>query len=342
MIWEKRKSLLAILLVLSVAALGRVFVHLQRPPATDYGSHIISNAQMPSLALGHPLPVTLYLPDNAAMAVGPLPVIVLLHGVNSLGTDWVTKGQIKATLDRLISDHRMPPVIVAMPSTGTSWYVDSADIGGPGNYETAVGVELPAWLAAHWNARSDRDGKAIAGYSMGAFGALHIAFGHPENWIATASLSGTFLTVVGHQASIPALNHRLIAGAFGTPFNPDRLLRASPVTLARALRPREHLAPAVFISCGTHDQLHLTAETNSMVEELKQLGIPVATDIIAGGHDWKTWKQLLPDALVFLGDHFDQKAQSERTVAATMAAAVPGDQPSPGQGASATRSQVIP
>ena len=342
MIWAKRKSLLAILLVLSIMALASAFVPQRRPPVAEYGSRIIANAQMPSAALGHPLPVTLYLPDNAAMASGPLPVIVLLHGVNSIGMDWVTKGQIQTTLDRLISSRRMPPVIVAMPSTGTSWYVDSADIGGPGNYETAIAKELPAWLAAHWNARADRDGRAIAGYSMGAFGALHIAFGHPENWIATASLSGTFLTVVGHQASIPALNRRLIAGAFGTPFIQDRLLRASPVTLARALRPREHLAPAVFIGCGTHDQLHLTAETNSMVEELHQLGIPVATDIIPGGHDWKTWKQLMPDALVFLAQHFDQKTQSERTVAATLATPAASEQPGSEQGTSTTRSHVIP
>jgi S-formylglutathione hydrolase FrmB len=342
MIRAKRKYLLTILAVLGVAALARSFVSPHRHVVAEYGSHIIANAEMPSAALGHPLAVTLYLPDSAALSSGPLPVIVLLHGVNSVGMDWVTKGQIQSTLDRLISSHRMPPVIVAMPSTGTSWYVDSADIGGPGNYETAVAVELPAWLADHWNARADRDGKAIAGYSMGAFGALHIAFRHPENWIATASLSGTFLTVVGHQASIPALNHRLIAGAFGTPYIPDRLLQASPVTLARSLRPREHLAPAVFIGCGTHDQLHLTAETNSMVDELHQLGIPVATDIIPGGHDWKTWKQLLPDALIFLGQHFDQKAHAERTVAATLAAPANTDQSGPGQATAPARPNVIP
>lgn len=342
MTWGKQKSLLAILLVFGLAALGRVFVPLPRPPVTVYGSQIVANAAMPSLALGHPIPVTLYLPDKAAMASGQLPVIILLHGVNSQGMDWVTRGQIQTILDHLIAGRRMPPVIVAMPSTGTSWYVDSADIGGPGNYETAIGSELPAWLSAHWNARSDREGKAIAGYSMGAFGALHIAFGHPENWASAGSLSGTFLTVVGNQAAIPALNHRLIAGAFGTPFDRDRLLKASPVTLARTLRPRERPAPAVFIGCGTRDQLHLTSETNGMIDELHQLGIPLATDIIDGGHDWKTWKHLLPDALVFIGEHFDRKTRTERTVAATLTGASVDSPVGPGQAASTARPHVIP
>ncbi len=341
MTWGKQKSLLVVLLVLGFAALGHAFVPLPRPPVTVYGSHIIANVEMPSLALGHPIPVTLYIPDKAAMASGPLPVIILLHGVNSQGMDWVTRGQIQATLDHLIAGRRMPPVVVAMPSTGTSWYVDSADIGGPGNYETAIGSELPAWLSAHWNARSDRDGKAIAGYSMGAFGALHIAFKHPEDWAAAGSLSGTFLTVVGNQAAIPALNRRLIAGAFGTPFNRDRLLKASPVTLARALRPRERAAPAVFIGCGKRDQLHLSAETNGMIDELHQLGIPLATDIIDGGHDWKTWKQLLPDALVFIGDHFDQTTRSDRTVAASTTTNTEAPV-SPGQSASLPRPHIIP
>lgn len=339
MTWAKQKSLLAVLLLLGFVALGRTLVPLPRPPVTVYGSHIIADVPMPSTALGHPLPVTLYLPSKADMAAGPLPVIILLHGVNSQGMDWVNRGQIQGTLDRLIAGHRLPPVIVAMPSTGTSWYVDSADIGGPGNYETAIGSELPAWLAAHWNARADRDGRAIAGYSMGAFGALHIAFRHPEDWAAAGSLSGTFLTVVGRQAAIPALNHRLIAGAFGTPFVRDRLLAASPVTLAHLLRPRERPVPAVFIGCGTHDQLHLTSETNDMIEELHQIGIPLATDIIDGGHDWKTWKHLLPDVLVFLGEHLDRKVVAERTVAVSSTAS---GEAAAGQAASATRPHVIP
>jgi len=316
MTWGKIHSLTVGVLALGALALG---IHLSYPhpamaPPVASGSRILLDQSMPSAALRHPLDVTLYLPPDTRQ-INRLPVIVLLHGVHGQGSDWVNQGDIQEIADNLIAAGRLPPVIIAMPSAGTSWYVNSADIGGPGNYETAIGIELPLWLARHWNARADRGGRAIAGYSMGGFGALHIAFDDPQHWVAAASLSGTFLTVVSQQGAIPAINRRLIAGSFGIPFDQHRLLEASPVTLARNLAPKRAAVPAVFLGCGRRDQLHLAPESISMEAELKGLDVPVSAEFVDGGHDWKTWRQLLPVALVFLGQQFRHDAPTMDVVA---------------------------
>jgi enterochelin esterase family protein len=319
MVGALRKSFATGVALLAAAALATGF--RQSPlsdPASSSESRIVTDAAMPSRALHGLLPVTLYLPAAAADVTAPLPVIILLHGVNSQGMDWIVHGQLRQIADRLIAANRMPPTIIAMPSSGTSWYVDSADIGGPGNFDTAIGTELPRWLAQHWNARADRNGRAIAGYSMGGFGALHLAFEHPERWVAAGSMSGTFLTVVGRQAANPVLNQRLIAGAFGVPFRKARLLRASPVTLALTMQRRTGVVPAVFIGCGRRDQLHLAGETADMLAELRGLGVPVSAELIDGGHDWKTWRQLLPDMLTFLADHFDHPGEPSHVVTAAV------------------------
>jgi S-formylglutathione hydrolase FrmB len=270
-------------------------------PVLAATSQILADQPMPSRALGRALPVTLYLPAAARTARDRLPIIILLHGVAGTGDDWVARGDIQATADRLIAEGRMPPAIIAMPSSGNSWYVNSEAIGGPGNYETAIGTELPLWLATHWNGREDRRGRTIAGYSIGGFGALHLAFQHPERWAAAGAMSGTFLTLAAAQGRIPRDNPRIFDGAFGRPFDQGRLLAASPVTLARALAGRP--APAIFLSCGREDFFHLTGEMTAMATQLRAEGVPVATVVTNGGHDWNTWHTSLPALLTFLGSH---------------------------------------
>ena len=332
MVWGRWQSLMAGALALGTVALGVVLAYPQpeSPAPLPPRSRVLVDQLMPSAALHRPLPVTLYLPLGTSPK-SRLPVIVLLHGVHGKGRDWVDRGQIQQIADALIAAGKLPPVIIAMPSAGTSWYVNSADIGGPGNYETAIGTELPLWLARYWNARADRGGRAIAGVSMGGFGALHLAFDDPTHWVAAASLSGTFLTVVEKQATIPLLNQRLIAGSFGMPFDHRRLLEASPVTLATDLYAAHETFPAVFLGCGKRDQLHLLPELVSMAAELHGLGVPARVAVIDGGHDWYTWRQLLPQTLVFLGQQFRHEYPAV-IVAPVNATAMAQTQPSPAPG----------
>ena len=67
-------------------------------------------------------------------------------------------------------------MMVVMPVAGSSWYVNSAKLGGPGNYENAIGDELPRAIEARYPVSQSASQRAIAGISMGGYGALRIAF----------------------------------------------------------------------------------------------------------------------------------------------------------------------
>src|SRR5262245_13747908 len=72
-----------------------------------------------------------YLPANYdAMTERRYPVIYLLHGRSATMGSWLT---VRSTLDRMISEREIPPIIAVMPdmpsSQRASYYVDSQYTG---------------------------------------------------------------------------------------------------------------------------------------------------------------------------------------------------------------------
>ena len=118
------------------------------------------------------------------------PVLYLLHGHGGNHTDWVTNGMEKAVGNL--------PVIVVMPDGGfDGWYSDwyGSDIDGhvpnpPPAWETFHISELLPWIDANFPTIADRRGRAIAGLSMGGFGAMSYAARHPDLFAAAGSFSG--------------------------------------------------------------------------------------------------------------------------------------------------------
>ena len=68
-----------------------------------------------SPALGRRADVTVYVPTGGA---DPLPLVVLLHGVNGSHWSWALRGGAHLTATRLIETGELPPVAIAMPSDG--------------------------------------------------------------------------------------------------------------------------------------------------------------------------------------------------------------------------------
>src|SRR4051812_9458635 len=120
-------------------------------------------------------------------ATDRLPVLWLLHGGFGGFKDWTTTGDAEALTAGL-------DLLVVMPDTGPGgWYSDWKDPAtsqGPMRWETFHIRELYPWIHAHYGGRADRSGNAIAGLSMGGFGAMHDASRHPDLFSFAASFSG--------------------------------------------------------------------------------------------------------------------------------------------------------
>ena len=179
----------------------------------------------PSPALGRDIPYSLYLPDGHGSSAQRYPVLFLLHGLGGGEADWVTVGGLGPTLDRLIAERAVPPMLVVAPGFGDSWYVDNPDPGGSGAVETAFLDDLVPWVDRAWRTGDKRESRAVAGLSMGGWGAMRFAMLRPDLFAAAASLSGALITE--DWAATPAWDGYL-SGAFGRPVDLARFRAASP------------------------------------------------------------------------------------------------------------------
>jgi enterochelin esterase family protein len=149
----------------------------------------IEDATFSSKALGADLSVNIYRPDGEPPENG-WPVLYLLHGHDGDQNSWRDLGNIQKTLDGMIASGAIHPLVVVMPGVKNSWYVDSSAVGGPGDYETAITGDLRSHVEKTLPVRQDKQGRAIAGLSMGGFGALRLAYDHEHLFTAVASMSG--------------------------------------------------------------------------------------------------------------------------------------------------------
>lgn len=117
-----------------------------------------------SPSLGRNLSYNVYLPTGyEANQNTRYPVMYLLHGNAGNRNDWVVKGKMQGTVDRLVAQGDIPPAIYVMPDANTNWYVDLKE-----KMESAFFNDLMPHVEKTYRTINTRDGRVIGGLSMGA------------------------------------------------------------------------------------------------------------------------------------------------------------------------------
>ncbi|GLK80564.1 alpha/beta hydrolase [Methylopila turkensis] len=259
----------------------------------------------PSPALGKPIRYSLYRPATPPQRGERWPVLYLLHGGGPGEADWLDAGGLAATMDRAIAEGRMPPTVVVMPYAGNSWYVDNPDAQGEGAMETALTRDLVAAVDARLPTASCRQARAVAGLSMGGYGALLFAFDKPTRYGFAISLSGSIAQPLGPQMTTRLKRAKTFYdGAFGTPFKRARFNAWNLFPKAQKLALRRY-KPAVYLNAGDRDPGGIVQGTTEMHLALLRSQVSSKLTIVSGEHDWALWRRELGPALDWLGPQLD-------------------------------------
>lgn len=273
----------------------------------------LSSLRVYSPAMERELDVRVLTPAGFDPDRDRLPVLWLLHGGFGAAPDWTVAGDAEALTEGL-------PLIVVMPDAGTGgWYSDwrNPTNEGPQQWETFHLHELRPFIEDRYNTRTDRGGRAVAGLSMGGFGALHYAARRPDLFGFAAAFSGAVDILdpgVGLVVSASPLAHQgLPVDLFGDRVTEESRWRANnPVDLAANLRTVEvQLRTGNGMPGGPHggflDPIEMGCHqaSTTLHDRLAALGIDhVWDDRGPGAHTWPYWRDHLHDTLPAIVDAF--------------------------------------
>lgn len=231
-----------------------------------------------SASLGKSEALNVILPDGE----GPFPVLYLLHGLSDDYSAWARRSGIERYLDGM-------GLIVVMPDGGRSFYCNHT--AGP-QYEDHITRDVVGLVDRTFRTIRSPRARAVAGLSMGGYGAMMLALRHPELFSVACSHSGAlgFLhldrpdrpDIMDIARDIPADGRynlwQLIAG----------------VQQAGTL-------PAIRFDCGTED--FLLDHNRAFHKHLEELGIPHEYQEARGAHTWDYWDTMIKRTLKFVQAH---------------------------------------
>lgn len=278
------RLLLLLLLLSLVVALAGYYYHIENAVRVE-------TVEFNSSVIGKTLPYNAVLPPGYHLLTSRrtrYPVLYLLHGWSGHYDSWLNQTAIK----EYAAQHQM---IIIMPEGDDSWYTDSATVPSD-RYETYILQELIPQVDGRFRTIPERHGRAIAGSSMGGYGALKFGFKHPEMFQFAASMSGALDATA--RTDDPS-----IMQTFGAPGSSARAANDLP-RLAREF-PAEQitLLPYFYLDCGKDDPW--LASNRDFAGILLERKIAHEYRQPPGDHTWSYWDKQVREVLRFAAEHMD-------------------------------------
>ena len=210
---------------------------------------------------------------------GPFSVLYLLHGLSDDYTMWQRRTSIERHAEGL-------PFIVVMPDGGRSFYCNHT---GGEQYEDHIVRDVVGTVDCMFHTKRSRKNRAIAGLSMGGYGAIMLALRHPDIFSAAASHSGALF--FGHERLSGRQHDKVNRQWRDLPRGKYDCYRLA-AKLARRGR-----TPAIRIDCGKDD--FLIRHNRNFAAHLSRLGIKHTYEEFPGAHTWAYWDEHIVQTLAF-------------------------------------------
>jgi S-formylglutathione hydrolase FrmB len=234
------------------------------------------------------------------------PVLYLLHGLGGNEQSAAVSGEWTVLQD-LRRDHRVGALpearqnrarallearqngvgdfLVVAPDGWDTFYINSRD--GKTLYGDFFLREFMPFIERAYRIRAERSARGITGFSMGGYGALRMAFAHPELFGSASAHSGVLMRDppqgVNAGASAGNLAARILTNVFGNPIEQKFWNLNSPFLLAK--RNSALLAKMkIYFDCGTEDSYGFNRGASELDQALNSLKISHEFHLYPGGH----------------------------------------------------------
>ena len=265
---------------------------------------------MPSKILGRSVPYCVLLPPSYdAEKSRAFPILYFFHGLGDDEQMFVHTGGWNLVED-LWERKQLGEFLIATPAAGASFYINSHD--GKVRYEDFLVQEFLPGIEKKFRVKLGRANRAVSGVSMGGYGALHLAFRHPQLFSAVSAHSAALIEKLpnflgGATPSSPRA--RVLGNTFGVPSDPAFWERNSPIAMAKTA---SLAGLKIYFDCGDQDDFGFESGAATLDRVLTSRKIPHEFHLYPGRHDWQYFATHLPESLQFHSRLFTKQVSSQR------------------------------
>jgi S-formylglutathione hydrolase FrmB len=220
---------------------------------------------------------------------------------------WMQFGEAHLIADELIAKREIPPMIIAMPDGGVSFYINNFD--NSVRYEDFFIQEFIPYIEKMYRIRSERRFRGIAGLSMGGYGTLNYSLKYPELFSGAVAFSAAVFTETDFLSVDEEGWQRIHKNLFGQYKEgaerlTDHFKNNNAIDITKAKGKDAYKGLNLMLDCGDDD--FLTIDNCRLHIHLTEMGIKHEFRMRDGAHNWTYWRTGLPDALKFLGKSYHQ------------------------------------
>jgi putative tributyrin esterase len=243
----------------------------------------VQDSEFHSAALGREMKYRILLPCFYQTGSRRFPVLYLLHGLYGDYLNWDTR----TNLERYAQKYEL---IVVMPDAGDSWYTNSAT-DPKDKFEDYIAKDLVAEIDGKFRTLRDRHSRAIAGLSMGGYGALKIALRYRGDYAFAGSLSGALNAPQDLGDKRPEFRDQLLKvfGSAGSAVRADNNI----FSLFQNANVKD--LPYFYLACGNGDSF--LQVNRDFAAQLSSQGASYEYHETPGGHAWDYWDRSVQDLL---------------------------------------------
>lgn len=253
-----------------------------QPRAAGSRRAFVKDAVFRSSSLQREMHYRLLLPRDYSNG-GRFPVLYLLHGLYGDYQNWDTR-------THLANYARNLRLLVVMPDADDSWYTNSATVADD-KFEDYIVKDLISEIDDRYRTIRERHARAVAGLSMGGYGALKLALKYPDKFTFAGSLSGALNAAQNLDELRPEFSAKLVE-VFGSKADPTR---AENDVFSLLDRPNHQRYPYFYLACGSGD-FFLDAD-RAFARQLSSGKIAYEYHEVPGDHSWEYWDKALAPLL---------------------------------------------
>ncbi len=273
----------------------------QNMAVTSQNSGRVEYKTFHSASLGRDVNYAISLPPSYDKAVNRrYPLVIFLHGLFNSERDWEGRG-VEAKLEELRAAGRVGEFIVAIPYGANSFYLNAKD---GTRYEDAIVKDFVPFIDQTYRTLGTARARMIAGISMGGYGALVIAFKHPELFTAVAAHSAALFDELPKPPSSPTdrrgkYRYEMAAKIFGDPPDSSFFQENNPLYLAKVNAPGiKNLK--IYFDVGTEDRYGFDAGNKQLDAALTAAGVKHEFKLAPGDHGWSFLLSRSEQAFAFI------------------------------------------